>query len=54
MYVTAKEAYENVTEEYVTRALREATEETFSSVAAKIKALVESQINAVAVQKQTV
>lgn len=43
MYVTAKEAYENVTEEYVTRALREATEETFSFVAAEIKALVESQ-----------
>ncbi|XP_048269535.1 GDP-D-glucose phosphorylase 1 isoform X1 [Bombus terrestris] len=52
--IKSKEAYENVTEEYVTRALREATEETFSSVAAKIKALVESQINAVAVQKQTV
>nr|XP_033200061.1 GDP-D-glucose phosphorylase 1-like [Bombus vancouverensis nearcticus] len=41
--IKSKEAYENVTEEYVTRALREATEETFSSVAAEIKALVESQ-----------
>ena len=47
MYVTAEETYKNITEEHVMHILRDVTEETFSSVVAKIKCLIECRINTV-------